>query len=69
MTIPIPRARSWLGTHGGTLPVTTLALFEHANALRCSAFRKVITREDALGSLQTVAHDLKSGMLKVAGPG
>ncbi len=62
------RARSWLGSHGGTLPVTALALFEHANALRCAAFRKAISREDALGSLQAVAHDLKFGMLVIAGP-
>ena len=62
------RARGWLSTHGGTLPVTTLALFEHANALRCAAFRKAITHEDALSALQAVAHDLKSGMLVIAGP-
>lgn len=52
----------------GQLPVTVSVLnrYEFENAIRFAAFRKAISKADALASLAAFETDLKNGLLQLA---
>jgi len=61
-------ARAWVIKAKQPMAVTVLNRFEFGNAIRFAAFRKVISRQDALASLAAFAADLRNGMLQPASP-
>lgn len=58
-------AQEW--TRGAHVPiaVTVLGRYEFGNAVRFAAFRKAISRADALASLAAFESDLQSGYLQL----
>lgn len=58
-------AQSWARQTKQPVAVTTLNRYEFTNAIRFAAFRKVISRSDALTSLAAFEADLKQGMLQL----
>lgn len=61
-------ARAWAIQAKQPIAITALNRYEFGNAIRFAAFRKVITRQDALNSLAAFTADLKDGMLQPASP-
>jgi predicted nucleic acid-binding protein len=58
-------AQSWARQTKQPITVTSLNRYEFANAIRFAAFRKVISRSDALTSLAAFNADLKQGILQL----
>lgn len=54
-----------MASAGPGLSITTLERLELCNAIRLSAFRKLIDRRMAAADLQTIGTDLASGVLKI----
>jgi predicted nucleic acid-binding protein len=59
-------AQNWARHTRQPITVTALNYYEFANAIRFAAFRKAISRSDALTSLAAIEADLKQGMLQLA---
>jgi predicted nucleic acid-binding protein len=58
-------AQSWARQTKQPIAVTVLNRYELRNAIRFAAFRKVISRSDALTSLAAFDADLKQGILQL----
>lgn len=61
-------ARAWAIQQKQPIAITALNRYEFGNAIRFAAFRKVISRQDALASLAAFETDLKNGMLQSTSP-
>lgn len=59
-------AQRWAKQATQPITITALNRYELANALRFAAFRKVVSRSDALHSLAAFEADLKQGMLQLS---
>ena len=58
-------AQNWARRTNQPITVTALNGYEFANAVRFAAFRKAISKTDALTSLAAFEADLKLGMLQL----
>ncbi|MGH7945766.1 MAG: type II toxin-antitoxin system VapC family toxin [Opitutaceae bacterium] len=58
-------AQTWARQAKQPIAVTTLNRYEFANAIRFAAFRKAISRSDALTSLAAFDADLQHGILQL----
>lgn len=58
-------AQGWTRDARAPIAVTVLGRYEFGNALRFAAFRKAISRADALASLAAFESDLQSGYLQL----
>lgn len=58
-------AQNWARNTKRPIIVTALNQYEFANAIRFAAFRKAISKNDALNSLAAFEADVKQGMLRL----
>jgi predicted nucleic acid-binding protein len=58
------RARKWLGDTRSPISVSVFNRYEFQNAVRFAAFRRLISQDDALASLDAFESDVKSGHLQ-----
>lgn len=61
-------ARAWVIQSRKPIAVTAINRYEFENAIRFSAFRKVISRQDALASLAAFEADMKGRILQSVSP-
>lgn len=59
-------AHRWVNQAGRPITISVFNRYELANAIRFAAFRKVISRAEALGSLAAFEADIGNGNLQLA---
>jgi predicted nucleic acid-binding protein len=58
------RARKWLADSSSPISISVFNRYDFQNAVRFAAFRRLITKNEALASIDAFESDIKSGHLQ-----